>query len=146
MAEINFVILGIIILFFILLAIKGILGKNKLNNFCIICASISLTWIILLVLYLSGLFDNILIISLLMGMSVTGVYYLVESKIGKMNKLKIFRLPFILALIIAAYYILTLEKIFNSILIVAGLWLFFFLVYFYNHSKFTKRLLECCKE
>ena len=146
MAEINFVILGIISLFFIMLVIKIILSKKKPNNLCVICASISLTWIILLILYRFGLFDNILIISLLIGMSVTGIYYLVESKIGKTNKLKIFRLPFILTLIITAYYILTLEKILNSILIVVGLWILFTLIYLGNNSKFVKKLLECCKE
>ena len=188
MAEINFIMLGIIILFFILLAIKSIIGKNKIKKFpksslspqqadggsrrkfliaksddaaelqsikpnlaikenlCVICASISLTWIVLLFLYFFDLFDNILIISLLMGMSVTGIYHFAESKIGKANKLKIFRLPFIITLIVIAYYILTFENIVNSILIVMALWLLFVSVYFYNNTKFIKKLLECCKE
>ena len=147
MAEINFIILGIIILFFIFLAIKSIIGKNKIKkNLCVICASISLTWIVLLFLYLFNLFDNILIISLLMGMSVTGIYYFTENKIKKANKLKIFRLPFIITLIVIAYYILTFEDIINNILIVLALWLLFVLVYFYNNTKFIKKLLECCKE
>ena len=150
MAEISFIILGIIILFFILLAAKDIIGKNKnriKDNFCVVCVSISLTWIFLFGLYLFGLFDNILIISLLMGMSITGIYYLTDNKIRKRNKkFRVFRLPFILTLIIIAYYVLTFERIINSILIVAGLWVLFALIYVYNNAKFVKKLLECCKE
>src|SRR3990167_4139959 len=117
MSEINLVIYLIIALFFIFLAVKGVFeNRHKIkNNFCVICASISLTWLVLLSLYLLNLFDNVLVISLLMGMSLTGIYYLAERKIGKINKkFKIFRLPFILTLIIIAYYILTLENIFNT--------------------------------
>mgnify|MGYP001587372361 FL=1 len=150
MAEISFIILGIIILFFILLAAKDIIGKNKnriKDNFCVVCVSISLTWIFLFGLYLFGLFDNILIVSLLMGMSITGIYYFIDKKIGKVNKkLNVFRLPFILTLIIIAYYFLTFERIIISILIVAGLWILFALIYTYNNTKFIKKLLECCKE
>lgn len=136
-------------LFFILLAVKNIFEKKKKikDSFCVICASISLTWLILLILYLVNLFDNILIISLLMGMSLTGIYYLMERKIGKINKrFKIFRLPFILTLIIIAYYVLTFENIFKNILVVGSLWIFFALIYFYNNSQLAKKLLECCKE
>lgn len=149
MSEIKFVIFLIIALFFVLLAVKNIFEKKKKikDNFCVICASISLTWIILLILYLLNLFDNILIISLLMGMSITGIYYLMERKIGKINKkFKIFRLPFILTLIILAYYVLTFENIFKNLLIICGLWIFFALIYFYNNSQLAKKLLECCKE
>jgi len=82
-----------------------------------------------------------------MGMSLTGIYYFTERKIGKINKkFRIFRLPFILTLIALAYYVLTLEDIINSIFIIAGLWALFVLVYIYNNSKLIKKLLECCKE
>src|SRR3989344_8520535 len=149
MSEINLVIYLIIALFFIFLAVKGVFeNRHKIkNNFCVICASISLTWLVLLSLYLVNLFDNILVISLLMGMSLTGIYYLAERKIGKINeKFKIFRLPFILTLIIIAYYVLTFENIFNNLLVIGSLWILFALIYFYNDSKLIKKLLECCKE
>ena len=147
--ELFYILIWIIILFFILLTIKNIGGKkNRIKkNFCVVCASISLTWVILLALYLINLFDNLLLISLLMGMSLTGIYYLLGRKIGRKNeKLKIFRLPLILTLIILAYFILTLENIINSIFIVAGLWALFILIYIYNNSKLIEKLLECCKE
>ncbi len=149
MSEIKFAIFLIIALFFVLLAVKNIFVKKKKtkDNFCVICASISLTWLTLLILYLLNLFDNILIISLLMGMSITGIYYLMERKIGKINKkFKIFRLPFVLTLIIIAYYVLTFENIFKNLLIICGLWIFFALIYFYNNSQLAKKLLECCKQ
>ena len=82
-----------------------------------------------------------------MGMSITGIYYLTDNKIGKRNKkFRVFRLPFILTLVIIAYYILTFENTINSILIVAGLWVLFVLIYVYDNTKFVKKLLECCKE
>ena len=147
MAEINLIILVIIALFFILLAIKQFLSGKIKKRFCVICASISLTWLVLLILYWTNLFDNILIISLLMGMSVTGIYYFIESKIGKKNKkFKIFRLPFVLTLIVLAYYILTFENIAKSAFIVIGLWLLFALIYFYNNSRLIRKLVECCRK
>ncbi|MBS3092655.1 hypothetical protein J4466_04515 [Candidatus Pacearchaeota archaeon] len=156
MAEINFIIYGIIGLFFVLLAAKNVIenirknkGKNLKGNFCVICISIILTWLGLLVLYWYGLFDNILAISLLMGMSLTGIYYFIDKKIGKKNKkLKIFRLPFILTLIIIAYYVINFkgfENIIKSALIFIILWALFVLIYFYNNTKFIKKLIECCK-
>src|SRR3989344_1381994 len=99
-----------------------------------------------MVLTFGALIINVLIISLLIGMSITGIYYFIERKIGKRNKFKMFRLPFILTLVIFAYYVLTLENIFKEALIIAGLWLVFIFIYFYNNSKFIKKLLECCKE
>src|SRR3989344_1859351 len=147
MTDITFILLGIIGLFLIFLIVKSAIVKSKIkDNFCIICASISLSWIVLLFLYFYGLFDNVLIISLLIGMSITGIYYFIERKIGKRNKFKMFRLPFILTLVIFAFYVLTLENIFKEALIIAGLWLVFIFIYFYNNSKFIKKLLECCKE
>jgi len=139
----------IIVLFFTFLAVKSLVeNRSKFkNNFCVICASISLTWIILLILYLTNLFDSLLLISLMMGMSLTGIYYFLERKIGRKNeKLKIFRLPFILTLIVFAYYVLTFENIISSVFVVAGLWILFVLIYIYNNSKLIKKLLECCKE
>ena len=151
MDEIKLVILGIIALFFIILLIKEMFLRKTRKEFCVICISISLTWLILLVLYWMKLFDNFLIIGLLIGMSVTGVYYFFESKFGKINKrIKIFRLPFVLTLILLAYYILTFENIFKSILIVIGLWILFIFVYLFNSNKkinvFAKKLIECCKK
>lgn len=143
--ELFYILLGIIGLFFILLTIKNIIKHKSKWSFCVICVSISLTWIILLVLYFSKSFNNILIISLLMGMSITGIYYLAEKKI-KNDKIKVFRLPFILTLITIIYYILTFENIINSIFILSGLWVLFFLIYSWNNSNFVKKLLECCKE
>ena len=147
MGGITLILSGIIGLFFVLLILKSSIRKSKIkDNFCVVCASVSLMWIILLSLYLYGLFDNLLIISLLMGMSITGIYYFVERKIGKRSNLKIFRLPFILTLVVFAYYVLTFENIAKSIMVIVGLWLIFSLIYLYNNPKFAKKLLECCKE
>ncbi|MBI2099624.1 hypothetical protein HYT45_04455 [Candidatus Uhrbacteria bacterium] len=71
---------------------------------CVICASISLTWIILLVFYRLGYFENPLFIALLMGQTAVGIYYLLERRVKE--ELLVFRLPFLLSVTVAAFALL----------------------------------------
>ena len=75
MESITQILFGISISFFLLLGIKS-LFKKKLEKLCVICASVSLTWIFLLILYFLGKFEDLVVIALLMGGSVVGLYYL----------------------------------------------------------------------
>src|SRR3989344_3178232 len=92
------VILMITVLFFFLLLIKGIFKKWFKKEFCVICAAVSLTWITLLILSWLEIFNDKTIIALLMGMSILGIFYLVENKVKE--RLTLFRLPFLLSLIL----------------------------------------------
>lgn len=140
-----YVLLGISALFFFVLLIKS-LTKNK--KICAICSAVFIAWFSLLVLFYAGKFSNQIIISVLLGMSITGIYYLAEKNAGK--KLTIFRLPFILTLISLGYFLVALNFQFNAIIFILALWLAFFLLYLFKEnpplSSFANKLIECCKK
>ena len=148
MVDIFFIFLGISILFFILLGIKELFSKRIKEKFCVICVAVSLTWAVLLILYWLKIFDNVIIIALLLGESILGIFYLVEDKFRVM---RFFRLPFLLTLILIGYYLLVgLEDLFNSIIFLAVLWGLFVLVYSYKNNKkiglLVDKIIKCCKE
>ena len=133
-------------LFFIMLIIKAITKWQ----FCALCASISLTWLTLLGLYWAKTFNDPILIALLIGNSVVGVYYLVEKKIAV--KYHVFRLPFFLTLLLIGYALITqiqLERLLPSALLTAFLWAPFAFLYTYrNNSKFKttiSAIINCCK-
>lgn len=145
MIDLSYIFLGIIILFFVLLGVKQIASKKIKERICVICASISLAWLTLLILYYKGIFENVLILAILIGTSITGLYYLVESKVNE--TLKVFRLPFILTLIFIGYTLLAgFNKIGIELWILAILWVLFSFFYSYSSdSSFVKKIIECCK-
>jgi len=128
----------LVILFLIILNFKKL---------CVLCISVSLTWIILLILFLTNIFADKMIIAILMGHTSLGIFYLWEINVRE--KFKIFRLPLLLTFIFIIYLVLENFE-FNSFLIIIGLWLIFFLIYlFRNNKKFSKvakKLIECCKK
>lgn len=130
-------------LFFALLLIKSLLKKE----FCVLCFSVSSAWIFLLILYYLEIFDNLIIISILIGSTILGIFYTAERKFKK--NLKIFRLPFFLTLILAGYYFLTFENISGSLFFLAVLWILFFVIYLFKENKsfgvFADKIIECCK-
>jgi len=138
--------ISITALFFIMLIIKTITKWR----FCALCASISVTWLTLLGLYWAKAFNDPLLIALLIGNSVVGIYYLVEKKITE--KYHVFRLPFFLTLLLIGYALITqiqLARLLPSALLTAFLWAFFILLYIYrNNSKFKttiSAIINCCK-
>ncbi len=141
------VFLGISILFFLLLALKQVLPKKSRKNFCVICGSVSITWAVLLVLYWLNYFDDKIILAILLGQSITGIFYFLKSKLSKEKN--IFALPFILTLTMIAYVLISSLKNFNTIIFLVILWLIFSLFYIYKRSKkfnfFIKKLIECCR-
>jgi len=140
------VILMITVLFFFLLLIKGIFKKTFKKEFCVICVAVSLTWITLLILSWLEIFNDKTIIALLMGMSILGIFYLVENKVKE--GFKLFRLSFLLSLILIGYLFLgySIVKGFVFVLII---WILFLFIYVYRNNKnvnrFFNKLLECCK-
>ena len=145
MNNIFYLILGITVLFFLLLIIKGLFKKK---NFCVICVSVSITWIIAFVLYKLNLFDNNLIIGILMGQSIYGIFYTIENKVK--DELKLFRLPFLITLIILGYSLIIIpDDLIKSLILLGILWLIFIIIYFYRNNQnvngFMKKIVECCK-
>src|SRR3989344_5354162 len=147
MTSIFNILIIIIVLFFMLLIIKEFIYKFK-EKFCVICLSVTLTWLSLLFLYWFGLFQDKIIMALLMGQTILGVFYLVEKKVNE--EIKIFRLPFILTLITIGYLSLTMPNdIMKTIILLFTIWLIFFILYFYRSNQnlklFIKKIIECCR-
>lgn len=144
---ISITILSIIILFIILLVLKRLLSIK----FCVICTSVSLTWMLLLVLYWLGKFPYPVLIAVLMGQSVVGVYYLLEKKLAE--KYYVFRLPFLLTATVIVYLLLkiaNLQEMFLAVSILFVLWLLTGLLYLYRHNrrvgKIFKQVIACCRD
>lgn len=145
MTAITLVFLAIVALFLLLLLGKEITGRK----FCVICASIAAGWIGMLVLYRLGVFREPLLIALFMGQSITGIYYLLETKIPE--RLTVFRLPFLLTATFLAYLLLDGGGGAAGTAVFLGLlWLGFGLVYAWRGKgrigKIFQRIIACCRD
>lgn len=146
MISLLFIVLFVMGLFFMLLTGKNILLKEK--NICVLCATISLTWIGLFLLWKLGFYNNVMIIALFMGMSIVGLFYMIEQRVSE--EMTLFRLPFLLTLTVIGYSLLeTPEDIFMISVILVILWIFFGLLYYYRTQPLFKqkvqKIIECCK-
>lgn len=131
-------------LFFVLLAVKSFF---KLK-FCVICASVSLSWIVLLILFYAGIFYERILLGLLIGQSIVGMYYLLEKKLAE--KFRFFRLPFLLSATLIGYVLLIpAESVWYALGFLILIWLLFGSVFYLRSSVylrgFAKKILECCK-
>jgi len=142
-----YVLINIIVLFFFLLIGMSIFNKSK-RKFCAICASVFLTWVFFLFLNWINLFNNKVIIALLIGQSITGIYYAIEKKVKE--ELTLFRLPFLITLTIIGYALLApKDYIIKNILLLLFLWVLYLFIYLYRNNKninfIIKKIIECCK-
>lgn len=138
-------LLMIVVLFFLLLIVKKITEWK----FCVICTSVSLTWMTLLILFWLGMFGQPVIIAVLMGQTIVGLYYFLEHKTEE--SLHIFRLPLLLTLTLAAFVLLDVTiNLAYSLSLLILLWIFLFLLYSYRQNPKTKivvdRIIACCKD
>lgn len=145
MNELSTVFLLIIALFLVFFAVKSITKWR----FCALCASVSTTWMTLLALYWLGRFESVLLIAVLMGESVIGLYYLLVKKLPE--KLHLFRLPFVLAGTLAVYFLLGVrESMLGALLVVGLVWLVFLMIYAYQSNERVRRIGEkiiaCCRD
>lgn len=137
-------ILSIVILFPILL-----LGKRATKfRFCVICTSVSLTWIGLLVIRFAEWTVDPVVLALLMGESVVGVYYLLEKKVPE--RFYLFRLPALITLTLAAYTVIAVDIYYPALYIALLVWIVFGLIYVFRErpgiKKAARRIIECCKD
>ena len=119
---------------------------ERLADYCVICISVTTTWVVGLVLYFTGYLTDPLLLALLMGTSVTGGYYYLDAKY---EVLHFFRLPLFLSLLTTAFSILSLTVEWKAFLLLSCLWVVFGLIYGYRTSPafsgLVKRVIECCK-
>ncbi len=146
MSGVFYVFAGIIAAFFVLLVAKEFFARK--TRLCLVCASISLTWLTLLVLYKKGIFDDVVILSMLMGQSIVGIFYLLEKKTRE--ELHLFKVPFLLTLTFAFYSVVVFPEDFVKVASLLGaLWAALLLLFFYRKNSavnsLVKKILECCK-
>lgn len=145
MNAISLILLTMTGLFASFLLIKGWLH----GRFCVLCASVSLTWAVLLLLFWTGRFADPVIIAVLLGESVTGVTSLLASRVRE--EVRMFRLPFFLTATFVAWTVLgkTGQWLTNAGLLTA-LWLLFALLFAYRTQKKIRasvnRLIACCRD
>jgi len=139
------VVLGAIVAAFAaLLAVKAASG----GRFCVLCASIAGTWLVLLALHHAGRFDDPVLLALLMGQSVTGIYHLLETRVRE--SWLVFRLPFVLTLTLLFYFLVTLDSGLLPVVIgLAALWLAALAIHASRRAggagALARQLIECCK-
>jgi len=125
------VLLAITVLFFVLLRMR--------EHVCVLCTAISLTWGTLLVLYWSGVRIDPVLLGILMGQTVLGVYYLIKKKYP------LFQLPALLTLTFVAYVAIVGYDGHGPMLFLVVLWMLFFLFTNNTFVNVAKHIAECCK-
>ena len=141
-------------MFYIFLAISllflaGVLARYFIKlRFCVLCASIAITWLILLVLFKIGRFHDQVLLSLLMGQSIAGIFYLVQRRVPK--ALLVFTLPFFLSLTAVFYILITADFILPVFVLLTFLWILTWLIFTSRNDpgrrSLTKAIMECCED
>jgi len=143
-----YILLGITGFFVSVLLVKN-LNKSSFKGVCALCISISFTWLALLFLYKTNRFDNQLIIGILMGQSITGLFYLAKKRLPK--EFRVFTLPFFISLTVAAFVILeNLQDFLATFIILLAVWAVAFIVFVNRNDPGIKPLAEnimnCCDD
>ena len=139
----------LVLLLISLLFITSLVVKHLINRpLCSLCISIALTWIALLVLYKIDRFHDQVLLGLLMGQSVTGVFYLAYRRLPK--ALRIFSLPFFLSLTLISYILITDKIVLPAFFLLAVLWIGAWIIFSYRDDPGKKTLAkiatECCED
>lgn len=144
MNDFALILFALIGLFSLLLLLKHF-SRIK---FCVLCVSVSLTWLTLLLLYKLDVFENGILLALLMGQSITGLYYLFEKK--AQEKWHLFKFPLNLSLLMIFYLAITGQFLIESFSIIVALWILFILLFVYRENdrvqKVAAKIVACCRD
>lgn len=143
------IFIAIIAGFFVLLIVKKILdGKKFAKKVCALCGAVTMVWITLLLLLWTGIYTNKTMVALLMGGSVVGILYSAEQHLKE--RLKLFRLPFYLSLLLVSYVAINGALDLPSFGIIVFVWIVFILLYIYQRDARFKgivdRIIACCRD
>ncbi len=136
----------IIGIFAILLLSKRFFKKK----YCAICGAVTITWIILLVMSKINYYTNTLIIGILAGQTIHGVYTL-YGKSKKFNQS--YKIPLLLTMIAVVYYAIksqySVKELTGAAIFLFILWALTYLANAHNHNpkirSALKKLISCCK-
>jgi len=124
------------------------LGSGRLK-FCVVCVTVGLTWLSLLVARLLGYTVDPILIGVLMGESVIGLYQLIEKMAPVVWQ--IFRWPYIITMTVIVYLVVGVRSgAWLAILLLILLWVVWGSVFalreFPSIKKITERLISCCRD
>ncbi len=116
-------------------------------KFCALCAAVFVSWLVLLILLKAQIWNEPIIVALLLGQSITGLFYLSR----KVEQLKIFGLPIILTLTFLAFGLISEKIDFTTAILLLAFWLLFTAIFLLrNRSSALKILAEkiiaCCRD
>lgn len=136
---------AIIGIFVLLLILKEFFKRT----FCALCAAVIITWAGLLAASIYGVFEDSVVVALLMGGTAVGIIYTLEAHVPE--KWTIFRLPMYLTLISAAYVSIPPHQVAGGYIVVLLLgvsWAVPALLALWKNEharKIIERLIACCK-
>ena len=139
-----YVFLAISLIFIASLIIKNLLNKA----FCSLCVTVASVWLVLLYLYKTDRFSDGILLALLVGQSITGIFYLAYRKLPK--SLRIFSLPFFLSLTAVLYMLITADIQLAVFILLLVLWLAAWIIFTYRNDPAKKAvakiLAKCCED
>ena len=139
-----YVFLAISLMFIASLVIKNLVNKA----FCSLCMAVASAWLVLLFLYKTGRFSDGILLALLIGQSITGIFYLAYRKLPK--SLRIFSLPFFLSLTAVFYTLITADIQLAVFILLLVLWLAAWIIFIYRNDPgkkgIAKILAKCCED
>lgn len=129
--------------------LAGLMVKSSLKKiFCVICVAVASVWLVLLYLYKYSDFNDPILLGLLAGQSVTGIFYLALRKLPK--ALRIFSLPFLLTLTAIAYWAIASEVITAVFILLAVLWVGAWVIFTSRSDPGKKKIADifeqCCED
>lgn len=143
MIDITYIFLAITILFALLIGLRSLFDLK----ICALCAAVSTTWIILLVMFYAGIFNNPILLGILMGGSIVGAMYFLEQKLSE--QFQIFKLPFFLTLVSVAYFAILQRFAFEVVVIPTLLWILMGAIHagrnIASFKTLGRKIIECCK-
>lgn len=135
---------AIVSIFALVLGVK----RFSTRNLCALCLSVSLTWAGLLILNKVEMFENTVLLALLMGQSVTGIFYLLKERVPKV--LRIFTLPFFLSLTAVSYVLITNDYIIWTFALLTAVWIGAWVIFASRDDPGAQPLatvvMDCCEE
>jgi len=124
------------------------LGLGRLK-FCAVCVTVGLAWLSLLAIRLFGYAVDPVLIGILMGESVVGLYYLIEKRAPA--AWQIFRWPYIITMTVVVYLIAGARSgAWPAVWLLALIWIIWGAVFalrkYPSIKKIAERLIACCRD
>lgn len=116
---------------------------------CALCAGVAFTWLTLLVVSwaVHGIVVDSTLIGILMGGSIVGFLYYLESRLPRMSA---FKFPILVTLVLMSY--ISLRGVngvgAEEVILIVGIWVIVAVAFLGSEgkmNKFIKSLVECCK-